>query len=211
MTQDSQQLLRLFGRLLNQRGFVQSAVWTLRTSRHEGEAPRGQLRVLRLFAEKGQMTNSDIVEALDIRPSSASAMVAKLVASGLIARTPSDEDGRVQLLTLTAAGRSFIEGARDEKDQLADKMFAGLTPDEQAQLTGLLLKLVTSLEAGDQDEMADAYFAKLGQFGPRHHGPRGPRWHGGPDRGFGGRPEFGGRPHGPGSRPDSHRNDELAD
>ncbi|MFD1441110.1 MarR family transcriptional regulator [Lacticaseibacillus hegangensis] len=203
MTQDTQQLLRLFGRLFTQRGFAQSAMWTLHSDHREGDAPRGQLRVLRLIAQHDHLTNADIVEALDIRPSSASAMVAKLEDAGLVSRTPYEEDGRVQLISLTDDGKAFIESARDDKDQLADKMFAGLTAEEQAQLTGLMLKLVGSLENGDQDAAVDAYFEKLGQFGPRrrhgHHGYR-QEWGGGPRRGFGGydgRPDFGGRPHGP--------------
>lgn len=218
MTQDTQQLLRLFGRLFTQRGFAQSAMWTLHSDHREGDAPRGQLRVLRLIAQHDHLTNADIVEALDIRPSSASAMVAKLEDAGLITRTPSEADGRVQLISLTEDGKTFIESARNDKDQLADKMFAGLTADEQAQLTGLILKLVGSLETGDQDQAVDAYFEKLGQFGPRrHHGHHGYRqeWGGGPSRGFGGygeRPDFGGRPHGPrGGRPGSHPGDKEAD
>lgn len=216
MTQDTQQLLRLFGRLFTQRGFAQSAMWTLHTDRHEGAAPRGQLRVLRLIAQHDHLTNADIVEALDIRPSSASAMVAKLEDAGLIARTPSEEDGRVQLISLTEDGKTFIKSARDDKDQLADKMFAGLTADEQAQLTGLMQKLVHSLENGDQDQDVDAYFEKLGQFGPRrHHGSHSYRqqWRGGPSRSFSGnywRPDFGGQPHGPrNGRPGSQHSDET--
>lgn len=208
MTQDTQQLLRLFGRLFTQRGFVQSAMWTLLADRHDGEAPRGQLRVLRLIAQNDQLTNADIVEALDIRPSSASAMVAKLEEAGLIARTPSADDGRVQLIALTEDGKAFIEGARDQKVQLADKLFAGLTEDEQAQLTGLLQKLIGSLENGDQDQAVDAYFEKLGQFGPRrHHGRHGYRqqWDG-PHRDF-----RGGRFHDFGDRPRVPRPDDAND
>lgn len=171
MTQDNQELLRLFGRLFRQRGFVQSAIWNLRTANQDNEE-RGQLRLLRLVAERQPLTNSEIVEALDIRPSSASALVAKLEASGLVKREPSAEDGRVMLISLTDDGQAFIASARGEKDKLADTLFAGLSADEQAQLTTLLRKLVTSLEANDADGAADDYFKQLGPFGP-HRGGRG--------------------------------------
>lgn len=181
MTQDTQELLRLFGRLLRQRGFVQSALWHQRSSDQGGD--RGQLRLLRLIADRKQLTNAEIVEALDIRPSSASALVAKLEDAGLVQREPSATDGRVTLISLTKAGQDFIAAAREEKDNLADTLFAGLSAAEQTQLAALLRKLLASLETSDADHASDAYFKQLGPFGPHHghghlyHDPR-PIWHG---------------------------------
>lgn len=148
MTYDSQTLLKLFGRLLQQRSFMSIAMksWQFDQNGHSRQPQQGQLRVLRLLADKGQLTNSQIVTALDIRPSSASVLVSKLEARGFIKRQPDEKDKRILQITLTEAGRTFLNNSQQLKTKLSENLFAGLTADEQQQLTQLLAKLVTYLE-----------------------------------------------------------------
>lgn len=146
MTYDSQELLNLFGRLFQQRTFVAAAIKSNQVGDHQ-QNQRGQFRVLHLLAKQDNITNSDIVEALDIRPSSVSVLVSKLEHSGLIKRHNSSTDKRVSLITLTDKGRSFIESSRKFKDELSASMFESLTADEQQQLFKLLNKLTIDLES----------------------------------------------------------------
>ncbi|WP_461243177.1 MarR family winged helix-turn-helix transcriptional regulator [Secundilactobacillus muriivasis] len=144
MTHDSQELIQLFGRLFQQRTFM-SAV--LRTSKFDQHQPnRGQIRVLQLLSEHEQLTNSDIVDELDIRPSSASALVSKLEDGGLIERHASEEDKRVMLISLTEKGHNFISAAQSLKDGVSESLFDSLSSEEQQQLAGTLRKLLADLD-----------------------------------------------------------------
>ncbi|WP_179395090.1 MarR family winged helix-turn-helix transcriptional regulator [Lacticaseibacillus absianus] len=167
MTHDSQALLNLFGRLFQQRGFMQAAVFSSRLDGPHTQE-RGQLRVLRLLATQGELTNADIVDALDIRPSSVSALVSKLEASGLITREPSATDKRVTLIQLTDQGRALIADSRDQKDKLSEALFASLDDSEQQQLAGLLRKLTAGLDAQAPDVDIDDFKRLAHLHGPRH-------------------------------------------
>ena len=147
MTYDSQQLLTLFGRLLQQREFVAAAMRSTRINDQEPERNSNQLRVLQRLTQEAHLTNSDIVEELDIRPSSASALVAKLEGAGLVNRQPSPDDKRVTLISLTDAGRKFLATAHKAKDELSESLFTTLSDSEQAQLRDILQKLLQDLEA----------------------------------------------------------------
>jgi DNA-binding MarR family transcriptional regulator len=72
----------------------------------------------------------------------------RLTASGLIRRRPSTEDARSLLVELTAAGRKRIEAAFAADMAIEDKLVAGLTREEHAQLVQLLRKVMVQLEAG---------------------------------------------------------------
>lgn len=150
MTYDSQELLTLFGRLFQQRTFISAAIKSWKFDDHQ-QNQRGQFRVLHLLAEKDNLTNSEIVDALDIRPSSVSALVSKLEANELIERHGSPDDKRVALITLTDKGRDYITGSKKFKDELSESMFESLTSDEQQQLRHLLDKLITDLEVKEPD------------------------------------------------------------
>lgn len=146
MTSDTQNLINLFGRLFQQRTFMSAVLQSSRFDNHH-QPNRGQLRVLQLLLEHDQLTNSDIVEALDIRPSSVSVLVNKLEEAGLIERVASTEDKRVMLISLSDKGRNFINTAHDFKNELSEDLFSALSTEEQQQLAGILRKLL-----GDLDE-----------------------------------------------------------
>ncbi|KRL48642.1 transcriptional regulator [Levilactobacillus spicheri DSM 15429] len=174
MTYDSQALLTLFGRLFQQRAFVTAAVRSTRMNEHDPQRTSNQLRLLHLLTEHDHLTNSDIVEDLDIRPSSVSVLVTKLATAGLIERQESPDDRRVSLISLTADGRKFLETAHKAKDELSESLFTTLSPAEQTQLRDLLQKLLQDLEAkqpSDWDQSADfRAFMEQAQALHRGHG-----------------------------------------
>lgn len=146
MTYDSQELLALFGRLMQQRTFA-SAAMRAGMSDDNPRGDRGQLRLLRLLGEHDGMTNAEIAEALDIRPSSVSALVKKLEEAHFIERHDDPDDKRVSRIFVTDAGRTFLTGSRQFKDDFSEACFASLSATEQSQLRDLLRKLAEGLEA----------------------------------------------------------------
>ncbi len=148
MTYDSQELLALFGRLLQNRAFTAAAMRaSLPDDNPRGQ--RGQSRLLRLLGDQDGLTNAEIAEALDIRPSSVSALVKKLEEAGFIERHDDPQDKRVIRIFVTEDGRTFLKGSRQFKDDFSEACFAALTTAEQNQLRDLLRKLLDGLAADD--------------------------------------------------------------
>jgi len=137
---------------------------------------RGQGRLLYMLSKNDGVLIKDIVEALDIRPSSASELVAKLEKKGLIRVEGDEADKRVRKVFLTAEGKELT----DQMDHRYNDLFDGLSEDEQAQLLTLLQKMNSSLNEKSleldrlaQDEVARRHQTLLikGKSGSRE--PRG--------------------------------------
>ncbi|MCL2136159.1 MAG: MarR family transcriptional regulator [Coriobacteriia bacterium] len=110
-------------------------------------AMRGQGRLLFMLSQHDGVFIKDIVEAFDIRPSSASELVAKLEKQGLVRVESDDEDKRARKVFLTDEGKVLADQMKPEHDDLFD----GLSEEEQTQLLGLLKKMNTSLTEKSQD------------------------------------------------------------
>lgn len=107
---------------------------------------RGQGLVLRMLAENDGMTQSEIAEKLDIRPSSLGELVRKLVENGFVERRQNEKDKRVINVYLTEKGREIEGQFINKRQQSAESWCAGLSEDEKEQLSGLLGKLISSME-----------------------------------------------------------------
>ncbi|HML47259.1 MAG TPA: MarR family transcriptional regulator [Clostridia bacterium] len=142
---------------------------------------RSQARLLDILLEEDGQSLKDIVERMDIRPSSAGELVGKLEQSGLVERRENPTDKRVVNVFLTEAGRK--EAERNAEERVDRDLFSGLDEQEQEQLSGLMEKLIASLKARfDQPGAWGLYRDReegCRSMGP--HGRPGP-WppHGGP-------------------------------
>lgn len=200
MTYDSLDLLRQFTRLvqtLKHQGF---STMSKRSRDFWSKQPeRGGMRVLHLLKKRERLTNSQLVEELDIRPSSVSVMVKRLEESGYVQRHESTDDKRVSLISLTDKGADLLKNSHDFKSEFASSLFDGLSVEEQEQLGGLLAKLTGSLEEkfgkwneGDErpeflNNVPEQFFGRHG-FGPWDGHRRGGHRDFGPhDRDFRGR------------------------
>ncbi len=143
MTEKSRDLLKSFGKLLHNRGFLMVVGHQAGMGGHGGpNGGRGQMQLAQLLYQTPDgLTNAEIAEILDIRPSSVSATITRLVDAELAERIPSATDKRVVIVRLTDRGREFFDQRDSHVDEMADKLFGGLTPEEQAQLEDLLTKL----------------------------------------------------------------------
>jgi DNA-binding MarR family transcriptional regulator len=70
----------------------------------------------------------------------------RLVARGLVARTPSQKDGRVVHVSLTDEGRAAIDRALPDHVANEHRSLAELDDEDRATLADLLRRLLTSLE-----------------------------------------------------------------
>ncbi|MTV83196.1 MarR family winged helix-turn-helix transcriptional regulator [Secundilactobacillus folii] len=147
MTYNSQDLLKQFGEFMQtfqRRGI---SAFSKQNRQFWSKQPQhGQMRVLLLLNKKDHLTNSQIVEALDIRPSSVSVMIKKLAAEGLVERHDSKEDKRISFISLTDKGRESIASTHSFKQGFADELFSPLSEDEQQTLGELLKKLTVGLD-----------------------------------------------------------------
>jgi DNA-binding MarR family transcriptional regulator len=155
MTDSSRDLLKSFGKLLQNRAFLMAVGHQAGMGGHGGPhgGNRGQGKLLKVLAQSPNgLTNAEIAELLDIRPSSVSATISRLVDAGFVERIPSPTDKRAVIVQLSERGKELFAQYDEHVDTTADELFGGLTPDEQAQLEQLLTKLthqVADLDWGD--------------------------------------------------------------
>ena len=117
-------------------------IWNLRdigdTMRRIREGRGSQRRVLILLRESGATTQRELTQRLGVQPGSASEVIGKLEATGLIVRTPSPADRRTLDIRLTDAGQTAAADARLQREARHEQMFSCLSPEEKQTLLGLL-------------------------------------------------------------------------
>ncbi|MFD1432500.1 MarR family winged helix-turn-helix transcriptional regulator [Lacticaseibacillus yichunensis] len=194
MSEKEETLLKQFSQLFDHGQLMYLLMQSRRRQGDWRENMRGPQRLLRLMKDKPEWTNAEISEALDIKPSSVSALVSRLEEAELVERHASAQDGRVMLISLTEKGKHVIADAENSHETEATKVFAALTEEEQTELSALMAKLLKDLD--DQDTVNEAAGWEP-PFTGRGFGGRGP-WNGGrPGPWNGGRPGQGawnGRP-----------------
>jgi DNA-binding MarR family transcriptional regulator len=113
---------------------------------------RYEALVLLAFSRQGRLPMSRIGQRLMVHPTSVTNIVQRLVAQGLVERTPNPADGRGMLATITPEGRAVMEAAT--KDLVAAGFHLGaLSPSEHRELFTLLRKV--RVAAGDFSEATD--------------------------------------------------------
>ncbi|MDO4243914.1 MAG: MarR family transcriptional regulator, partial [Actinomyces sp.] len=146
---DIHERLRRLGQLLRRR----------RAEAHHHHGPladttRGRGRVLAALRMQSPIPTRELAFILDIRQQSLNELLKKLEADGLVERTPSREDRRVMLVSLTQAGSQAPLGQEG-----ADPLSV-LSQEEAQALAALLDKLIASLEEElgvDSDEVLEAW------------------------------------------------------
>lgn len=94
--------------------------------------------VLRLVAQNPAMNQSNLADRLGTSPSWIVALVDDLEERGLLSRTRSSEDRRVQELRLTSGGREVLAEVAEIARAHDRELTAALTRDQERQLHQLL-------------------------------------------------------------------------
>jgi len=82
----------------------------------------------------GPLTPSALAEAERIQRPTATRIVGRLEARGLVARSADPDDGRVSFVAVTSEGRALLKRIRSRKSEFLAKRLRQLTPAEQATL-----------------------------------------------------------------------------
>lgn len=102
----------------------------------------------KLLAEIERMQpvrSAEVARAVGVTQATASTLVEALVREGLVVRAPDENDRRAVRLTTTAEGQEQARRWRADYIAAAHEMFAGLTSEDKATLTRLLVKLGDAL------------------------------------------------------------------
>lgn len=104
----------------------------------------GEYTVLYVIGLNPDLRQGTIARTLDIKPAHMTKLVQRLVKDGKVRRRVPAGDRRSVRLSLTEAGKAYVN---DNHEVFSDPTLAqrcGLTPDEGAQLLSLLQKFVFS-------------------------------------------------------------------
>lgn len=152
MSEKTNQLLQLFSKLLSYPNWI----FALRTEQiskkmnRVGDRNGAQGLLVKLWKKDG-LTNAEIAELLDIRPSSVTAQVKNLEEKEMIVRRQDEQDKRVSRIFLTEKGKKAGQERFEIQDELSENIFGQLTEEEQATLTQLLQKLIDGSEQQNVD------------------------------------------------------------
>lgn len=101
---------------------------------------------LLLLSWKGPMLQRDIVRSSAVRQPAMVALLDRLEALALIARTPSPSDRRAALVELTAAGREAARVGGAALVEANAKGLEGFSPEEAAHLVAMMQRLAHNLD-----------------------------------------------------------------
>ena len=123
------------------------SLWdVLHTMRAISEGKGSQKRILMMLPETGPVTQKKLTALLGIQPGSASEVIGKLEAAGLIARTLSPEDRRTTDVMLTEKGITAAREALALREKRHETMFSCFSPEEKQTLLHLLEQMNTFWE-----------------------------------------------------------------
>lgn len=110
-----------------------------------------QLIVLEIVAAAGRLTPKGIASKAGVGQATATALVDKLEARGLVTRTRGEQDRRIVWVSATEAGHEMLKAAPDPLQRIFSEQFDALPEWEQAMIVAALEKVGAMLNAGAID------------------------------------------------------------
>jgi DNA-binding MarR family transcriptional regulator len=101
-----------------------------------------QLTALHLISALAPITLTDLAQALGTRPSATSAMVDRLIRTGLVCRTPDPQNRRRVRLTLTADAEPIVGDIDLDTARRLQAVLAGMSPQTRGHLIDILIDTV---------------------------------------------------------------------
>lgn len=103
-----------------------------------GADPEGQCQAQR-----------ELADLLHVSPAAVTNSLKSLEKGGYIRREPWQEDARRNRVFLTEKGTAAVEGCREVFRRVSDRMLAGFSPEELAQLAQLQRRMLDNLTVPD--------------------------------------------------------------
>src|SRR5207244_1392780 len=97
-----------------------------------------QLRTLVVVSLQGPQTVSALADRLDVHASTMTRMCSRLVARGLVVRTPSAIDRREVVIELTGQGQSLVNVVMDKRHREVDAVVRRMTPEDRKRVVSAL-------------------------------------------------------------------------
>ncbi|MET7287936.1 MarR family transcriptional regulator [Streptomyces sp. NPDC005573] len=117
----------------------------IREVAQDADLTPSQESALSLAGKHGAATASALAAAEGVRPQSMAATLAALEQHGLIRRAPDPADGRRQLVTLTDAGRTRVEGNKQLREEWLARAFQDRFTEEERSTVLTALELMDRL------------------------------------------------------------------
>lgn len=105
-----------------------------------------QLSVLKLLQEIGDLSLGTLSKQIRAHNSTVTGIVDRMETAGLVERARSEQDRRVWIIRLTAAGRKIAERARVSPWDLLRHALAELSAGDQEKLTSVLRKVAANVQ-----------------------------------------------------------------
>ncbi|MGW1504357.1 MarR family winged helix-turn-helix transcriptional regulator [Streptomyces mirabilis] len=115
-----------------------------------------RFRMLVVLENAGPTNLAGLAERLAVTPSTATRMVDRLSASGMVERTPDPADGRVTNITATTAGRTVVREINARRQADIARIVAAMPGGDQK---ALIATLRVFTEAAGKDRVAPATYA----------------------------------------------------
>ena len=104
-----------------------------------------QLSVLKLLQEIGDLSLGTLAREIRAHNATVTGIVDRMESAGLVERARSDEDRRVWIIRLTAAGRKVAERAKVSPWETLRHALASLPAVDQERLTAILKKVALNV------------------------------------------------------------------
>jgi DNA-binding MarR family transcriptional regulator len=102
--------------------------------------------LLYVIAESQPISLKKLADAIHLTPGAITQLVDSLVEANYVTRTPSEQDRRVSVVTLTPEGTRTIAAMRRSKEELFTKIVDGLSDEELHAFVGVQRKMLQYLE-----------------------------------------------------------------
>lgn len=113
---------------------------------------RGQPPLLRYLMEHEACSQKELADFMHISPASVAVSVKRMCKTGLIEKSQSGEDARVNRLHITAKGREIMQKCNEEFEALDRRMLEGISESEIAEFDRLLDIMAKNLSDGSISE-----------------------------------------------------------
>ena len=143
--------LRLWLRIVSCTQMVEQEIRTMLRVKFDMTLPRFEL-LSALDRVADGLTMGELSRWLMVSKGNVTGIAERLSEDGFIVREPTPTDRRSFVVTLTDKGRKAYKEMELEYEQLLEKLFDDLSPDDSDMFTGMLAKIKESVEElGRQD------------------------------------------------------------